>query len=65
VEKLQDFYKGKTVVILAHRLLIVKNARRIVVLENGKIAETGTQNELASLKGKYFELVRNQLELGN
>lgn len=65
VENLQDFYKGKTVVIVAHRLSTVKNADKIVVLENGEIAEIGNHNELVALKGKYFELVRNQLELGN
>jgi len=65
VENLQEFYKGKTVIIVAHRLSTVKNADKIVVLENGKIAEIGDHNELTAIKGKYFELVRNQLELGN
>jgi ATP-binding cassette subfamily B protein len=65
VENLQDFYMGKTVVIVAHRLSTVKNADKIVVLNNGQIAEQGNHAELTKLKGAYFELVRNQLELGN
>jgi len=65
VENLQGFYKGKTVIIVAHRFSTVKNADKIVVLENGKIAEIGNHNELTAIKGKYFELVRNQLELEN
>ena len=56
---------GKTVVVVAHRLSTVKNADQIVVLEAGEIVEKGTHNELIGKKGKYFELVRNQLELGN
>ena len=65
VENLNEFYKRKTVVIVAHRLSTVKNADNIVVLEHGKIVEQGTHAELTALKGRYFELVRNQLELGN
>lgn len=65
VENLNEFYKGKTVVIVAHRLSTVRNADNIVVLEHGKIVEQGTHAELTALKGRYFELVRNQLELGN
>ena len=63
VKNLQDFYKGKTVVVVAHRLSTVKNADKIVVLEKGKIIETGTHNNLTELKGAYYELVKNQLEL--
>lgn len=65
VENLDHFFKGRTVIIVAHRLSTVKNADRIVVLEKGKIVEEGTHKELTELKGKYFELVKNQLELGN
>ncbi len=64
VENLQEFFMGKTVVVVAHRLSTVKNADKIVVLHNGQIAEQGTHQELSLLKGKYFELVKNQLELG-
>lgn len=65
VENLSEFYRGKTVVIVAHRLSTVKNADNIVVLDNGKVVETGTHNELIKNKGAYYNLVKNQLELGN
>lgn len=65
VENLERFFKGKTVVVVAHRLSTVKNADKIVVLDKGKIAEEGTHEQLTALKGKYYELVKNQLELGN
>jgi ATP-binding cassette subfamily B protein len=64
VENLNKFYQNKTVIIVAHRLSTVKNADKIIVLSNGEIAECGTHEELALLKGKYYELVKNQLELG-
>ncbi|HAN18623.1 MAG: ABC transporter ATP-binding protein [Bacteroidetes bacterium GWC2_33_15] len=65
MENLDQFFKGKTVVVVAHRLSTVKNADQIVVLEQGKIVERGTHAELTRKKGAYYELVRNQLELGN
>ncbi len=65
MEKLNSFLNNKTSVIVAHRLSTVKNADNIVVLENGEVVEQGNHEQLTQLKGKYFELVKNQLELGN
>lgn len=65
MEKLDVFFKNKTVVVIAHRLSTVMNADQIVVLEKGKIVEIGNHQELIKLKGSYYELVRNQLQLGN
>lgn len=65
VENLMEFYKGKTVIIVAHRLSTVKNADQLVVIEGGKIIETGTHTALIDRKGAYYHLVKNQLELGN
>lgn len=64
MEKLDVFFKNKTVVVIAHRLSTVMNADQIVVLEKGKIVEIGNHQELVNLKGSYYKLVRNQLQLG-
>jgi len=64
-DNLQHFFKGKTVVIIAHRLSTVKNADQIIVLKNGTIVENGSHRELVSNKADYFNLVKNQLELGS
>ena len=65
VENLNEFYKGKTVIVVAHRLSTVKNADQIIVIDNGKIVETGNHISLIQNKGAYYNLVKNQLELGN
>ena len=65
MENLNQYFKGHTVIVVAHRLSTVKNADQIVVLETGRIVEKGTHNELVGKKGHYFSLVKDQLELGN
>lgn len=64
MDKLNRFFKNKTVIVVAHRLSTVKNAHQIVVLDKGEITEKGTHQELVNLKGQYYHLVKNQLELG-
>lgn len=64
MKHLTDFYKGKTVVVVAHRLSTVRNADKIVVLDKGMVAEEGTHSELIEKQGLYYKLVKNQLELG-
>ena len=63
MENLNEFFKERTAVVIAHRLSTVKNADQIVVLDKGKIIERGTHEELTALKGNYYNLVKNQLEL--
>ena len=65
VENLDKFYKGKTVVIVAHRLSTVKNADQIVVIDHGNVVEVGNHESLTTKRGAYYNLVKNQLELGN
>lgn len=65
VENLNEFYKGRTVIVVAHRLSTVKNADQIIVLDNGKVVETGNHASLIEKQGAYYNLVKNQLELGN
>ncbi|GGI28661.1 peptidase domain-containing ABC transporter [Pedobacter mendelii] len=65
MENLEKFFKGRTVVVVAHRLSTVKNADNIIVLNKGSIVEQGNHIQLTKNKGEYFQLVKNQLELGN
>jgi len=65
MNNLDTFFKGKTVVIIAHRLSTVKNANQIIVLEKGQIVESGPHHLLVEKQSHYFNLVKNQLELGS
>ncbi len=65
LQNLEQFFRGRTVVVVAHRLSTVRNADQIVVLEKGKLIERGKHEELVAAKGAYYELIRNQLELGS
>ena len=65
VENLSEFFEGKTVIIVAHRLSTVRNADKIVVLDSGRIIEAGSHDDLIGKKGAYYNLVKNQLELGS
>ena len=64
MENLNTFFKNKTAVVIAHRLSTVQNAHQIVVLDKGKIIEKGSHQELINLKGSYYHLIKNQLNLG-
>lgn len=65
VDNLNRFYHGRTVVVVAHRLSTVKNADQIIVLDMGKVVEIGDHNSLINKQGVYYNLVKNQLELGS
>jgi ATP-binding cassette subfamily B protein len=65
MENLENFFKGKTAIVIAHRLSTVKHADKIVVLDRGKVVEEGNHSELVAKKGEYYRLVKNQLELGS
>jgi len=65
MDNLHEFYKGKTVLIVAHRLSTVRDADNIIVLDHGKMIEEGTHHELTEKRGAYYTLVKNQLELGS
>jgi ATP-binding cassette subfamily B protein len=64
MQNLNRFFNGRTVIIVAHRLSTVRNADQIIVLDDGKVAETGSHEQLLLRKDKYFSLVQNQVELG-
>ena len=65
MEQLHKFYDEKTVIIVAHRLSTVKDAHQIIVLDQGEIIEQGNHQDLTKLKGVYYSLVKNQLEMGS
>ncbi|KFF17664.1 peptidase domain-containing ABC transporter [Chryseobacterium sp. JM1] len=65
MENMEQFFRGKTAVVIAHRLSTVKHADKIIVLDQGKVVEEGNHTELVARKGEYYRLVKNQLELGN
>jgi ATP-binding cassette subfamily B protein len=65
MQNLEQFFLGKTAVVIAHRLSTVKNADNIIVLDKGKVVEQGNHRELVAQKGEYYRLIKNQLELGN
>ena len=64
MENLSEYFRDRTVIVVAHRLSTVKNADKIIVLDRGAVVETGTHSELAARRGAYYQLVKNQLELG-
>jgi ATP-binding cassette subfamily B protein len=62
--RLQEFFRGRTVVVVAHRLSTVSHADQLVVLDKGRLTESGTHASLVAQKGQYWNLVKNQLALG-
>lgn len=64
VENLDKFFEGKTVIVVAHRLSTVRHAHQIIVLDHGRVVERGNHEQLIQLHGTYYNLVKNQLELG-
>jgi ATP-binding cassette subfamily B protein len=65
MQRMASYFEGKTVLIIAHRLSTVRNADQIIVLERGKIVESGNHRSLVEQKGRYYNLIRDQLELGD
>jgi ATP-binding cassette subfamily B protein len=65
IKNLENFFSGKTVIVVAHRLSTVQHADQIIAMEQGRVIERGTHQELVALGGKYYSLVRNQLQLGD
>lgn len=65
IENIAGYFRGKTVIVVAHRLSTVKDADKIIVMDNGRIVETGNHNSLIEKKGHYFQLIKNQLDLGS
>ncbi|WP_316828514.1 peptidase domain-containing ABC transporter [Pedobacter miscanthi] len=65
IENLEAFFKGKTAVVIAHRLSTVKHADKIIVLDKGLVVEEGNHEQLVAKRGEYYKLIKNQLELGN
>ncbi len=65
IENLDQFFKGKTAIVIAHRLSTVRHADKIIVLDKGMVVEEGSHDELVLKKGEYYRLIKNQLELGN
>ncbi|MBL7807743.1 MAG: ATP-binding cassette domain-containing protein, partial [Saprospiraceae bacterium] len=65
MHNLKEYFKGKTMVVVAHRLSTIRHADQIVVIEKGSIVEKGTHEELIALQGRYYELLTSQLEMAN
>ena len=63
MQNLREYFQGRTLVVVAHRLSTIRHADQIVVIEQGSIVEKGTHEELIALEGRYYELVSNQLEM--